>query len=930
MIAGVADGKDGKDAVNKGQLDEVKEGLTEAGLKFAGNKGEVQKKLGETLTIKGDLADDADATAENLRVDVNDDGDLVVKMSSKLTGINDLQVGKPGKDGEGGVDGKIGVNGKDGSSVVINGEDGSIGLTGPAGKNGKSPELNISVKDGSPGLDGKDGEVRIVYKDKEGNEKEVASLDDGLKFGADRGDDLAVKLNEKLDIKGDDNITTSVDENGIKVNLAKNLNLGEEGSVTTGNTIVNNGGVKVGDNVLLNGTGLTIIGKDGKPGPSITQDGINAGGNKITGVATGEEDADAVNLAQLKNVQAKGDVGLDGIAEAFGGGAEYDKETGRFKAPNYTVALSLPKDKAIEDGVEAGFEYVGETLADHEGRIEENTTNIQNITQGTAGLVKLDGDKIVIDNELAKGADTFDFSNNEGATRTLAGVTAGKVGTDAVNVTQLGTALGGGSLDDEGNWQGPTYEVGGKEVNNVGDAITNIDQSITNINQGTAGLVKLDGEKIVIDNNLAKDANVFDFSNVDENGNPIARKLVGVDNGIIANHSTDAINGGQLFEILGTKAVLLSDGQPVVNFSSAFRGLPEGQQITTIYAGFENLDKRVTDLETGQSGVVLVPKPDGVTGNGDTQDVVINQPPVTAKPEVKPTTPVESIPPTNGSGSTASNGNRGDQIIINNDLAGDRHVVNIGGANSTDDNPLGDRKLTGVADGKIGEGSSDAINGSQLYTSNNAIANLIGGGAKVDNNGNVYFPENAGFTVGGESHITIGGAINALDKNQMFKLDRDKNQIIIANEEVNQDTVMNLGGHKLTGITNGAIEKDSTDAVNGGQLWELDQKVDREVTSIQNQFKHYDTRLNTIEKTVHQNRKIASAGIAGAMAMASMPYVETSKYSFGLGTAVYDSEAAISAGFTFKMGEKSLLRINASYDTQNKAGVGIGVAFGWD
>ncbi|PWD80272.1 hypothetical protein DC083_09965, partial [Ignatzschineria ureiclastica] len=205
-ITNVADGVNGKDAVNKDQLDALGTNLTNTGLTFAGNSGEVSKKLGDKVTIKGGLADNIDASDENLRVDV-EGGNLVVKMAKNLSGLGDIQVGEAGKDG---VDGKIGVTGKDGSSVVINGEDGSIGLTGPKGEAGKdAPTLNIAVKDGAPGLNGKDGEVRIVYKDKDGNEKEVASLDDGLLFGADN-DGVVVerKLNQKLDILGGANNAT--------------------------------------------------------------------------------------------------------------------------------------------------------------------------------------------------------------------------------------------------------------------------------------------------------------------------------------------------------------------------------------------------------------------------------------------------------------------------------------------------------------------------------------------------------------------------------------------------------------------------------------------------------------------------------------------------------------------------------------------------
>ena len=78
---------------------------------------------------------------------------------------------------------------------------------------------------------------------------------------------------------------------------------------------------------------------------------------------------------------------------------------------------------------------------------------------------------------------------------------------------------------------------------------------------------------------------------------------------------------------------------------------------------------------------------------------------------------------------------------------------------------------------------------------------------------------------------------------------------------------------------------------------------------------------------VNQNRKIASAGTASAMAMSSIPYVDYAKYSMGMGVAHYDGETAMSIGFTLKSSDRTRLRIQGSFDSQNKVGIGAGVAF---
>ena len=210
---------------------------------------------------------------------------------------NDIKIGKDGKDG---IDGKIGVNGKDGSSVVINGKDGSIGLNGKDGKDG----LTIRGEKGQDGVDGKNGTngiTRIVYEDHNHDKHEVATLDDGMKYagddaqGADKSKVIAKKLNQTMDIVGGANSTKLTDNNigvnnvdgKLKVQLSKEVNLTPSGSLTIGDTVVNN-------------NGLTISG-----GPSITKTGINAGNKTIVNVDAGVNDTDAVNVQQLKKAKTE-------------------------------------------------------------------------------------------------------------------------------------------------------------------------------------------------------------------------------------------------------------------------------------------------------------------------------------------------------------------------------------------------------------------------------------------------------------------------------------------------------------------------------------------------------------------------------------------------------------------------------------------------
>ena len=321
--AAAADNKTKNGAVNVTDLKNTADALIDKGLVFDANNADPKtNKLGSKVTIAGTGAlangeNFADKySTNNIRTNIAQDQDgnttVEIGLNKNLKGLESVNVpgkdgvdGKDGvsitgKDGANGVDGKVGI-GKDGKDAVsISGKDGvgHIGLTGPAGKDGKNATADITVKDGVPGVDGQPGETmtRIVYQDKDGNEHEVATHDDGMKFAGDDGQTDPTKvikkhLNNVVDIVGgadkakltDNNIGVNNDGGKLKVQLSKDLDLTKDGSVKIGDTTVNN-------------DGLTIAG-----GPSVKKDGINAGNKTITGVKAGENDTDAVNVKQLKD-----------------------------------------------------------------------------------------------------------------------------------------------------------------------------------------------------------------------------------------------------------------------------------------------------------------------------------------------------------------------------------------------------------------------------------------------------------------------------------------------------------------------------------------------------------------------------------------------------------------------------------------------------
>ena len=233
-----------------------------------------------------------------------------------------VKVGKDGKDGvsitgpdtANGIDGKVAVTGKDGKEAVsISGKDG-VGNIGLNGKDGRSAD--ISVEKGDPDLNGNEI-TRIKYTDEDGNTHQVATKDDGMAYGGDSGNVIKKKLNEQLDIKGgvtneadltENNIGVISKNNILNVRLAKDLkdlnsitfNNGANGA--NGKTVVNGEGMTIKDAA---GNPLTAVTKDGvkiTDGPSMTKDGIDAAGKKVTNVQDGnvaKGSKDAVNGGQL-------------------------------------------------------------------------------------------------------------------------------------------------------------------------------------------------------------------------------------------------------------------------------------------------------------------------------------------------------------------------------------------------------------------------------------------------------------------------------------------------------------------------------------------------------------------------------------------------------------------------------------------------------
>ena len=468
-----ATGNDGSEAVNVDYLnDKIKDSadaLTNKGLKFDANVGgEQTNKLGSKVTIKGEgTAADDDYSGENLKTFITQDqtsGDTTinVKMNKNLK-AESVKVGKDGKDGvsitgpdtANGTDGKVAVTGKDGKEAVsMSGKDG-VGHIGLNGKDGRSAD--ITVEKGDPDLNGKEI-TRIKYTDENGKTHQVATKDDGMAYGGDSGDVIKKKLNEQLDIKGgvknedeltENNIGVISKDNILNVRLAKDLkdlnsitfNNGANGA--NGKTVVNGAGMTINDAA---GNPLTAVTKDGvkiTDGPSMTKDGIDAAGKKVTNVQNGtvaKDSKDAVNGGQLH----------DAVESLKTKGFGLEAEDGQ----------SVKKP-------------LGETV-----KVKGDDTNIKTSVDGGAVKVELKKD-ITVDTVTANTVTTGDTKMDTN------GVTIKDGANEATKLTKDGLQINdGGNKAVTVNKDGLTIENGPKVTK---DGIDAADKKITNVADGTIG-----------------------------------------------------------------------------------------------------------------------------------------------------------------------------------------------------------------------------------------------------------------------------------------------------------------------------------------------------------------------------------------------------------------------------------------------------------
>ena len=635
-ITNVAAGTDGTDAVNLNQLNDVKN--------LAG-KHTIVKVDGQENRTDGNLL--------ITKTDNNGQATYDLKLNDEIT---------VGKDGAAGKDGSIGVKGKDGSAVAINGKDGSIGLNGANGANG----LTIKGGDGKPGVDGTNI-TRLVIEEKDGTKHDVATLDDGMKYGGDTGAVIKKKLNEQVNVIGgitDTNKLTTEDNlgvvsdgsNNLKVRLAKALK-GLE-SVTTGNTVMNNDGVTINN------------GAAGNP-VSLTKNGLNNGGNTITNVADGINGTDAVNVNQLNTVA--GEAAKHTTVKAKDSNVTVTERPNASGGTEYTIGLgdkvTLGTDPAKQVSIDG---TTGIIKAGDKVTIDGTTGNID------AGKVKINGKDGTVNGLTNKTWDPNNITSGQAATEDQLKAVDQKITNTSEELTKKGMDFAG----------------------NDGEFHRNLGDKVTIKGEGTKAASEYSGENI----KTFADANGNLTVKMDKN---LKTETI-VATGKNGKDGKIGINGK---DGVTTNISVTRDGKPGVD------GAPGATTTRIVYEKPDGTKEEVATLN------------DGMKYGGDTGNVI-------KKKLNEQVNVVGGITDTNkltteDNLGVVSDGNNNLKVRMAKDLKGLNSVttntLTVGDV-KIDNSGInaGNKKITNVAAGDISANSTDAVNGGQLWKTNQTINNIGG------------------------------------------------------------------------------------------------------------------------------------------------------------------------------------------------------------
>ena len=471
--------------------------------------------------------------------------------------------------------------------------------------------------------------------------------------------------------------------------------------------------------------------------------------------------------------------------------------------------------KATNDDVEANTANIAtntSNIATNTANIATNTTNITNLTD-SVGDLQADA---LLWNETKKA---FSAAHGQDTTSKITNVKDADLtadSTDAVNGSQLKT----------------TNDAVATNTTNIANNTSNIATNTTNISNLTETVTNLGEDALKWD----KDNGVFTAAH----GNNTASKITNILDGTVTATSSDAINGSQLYDLSSNIATYFG-GNASVNTDGVFTGPTNkigetnyynvGDALAAINSSFSTSlgDALLWDATAGKfsakhgtngdasvitdvaDGEISDSSSDAVNGSqlhgvsSYVVDALGGGAEVNADGTI--TAPTYTI-------ANADYDNVGDALnaidtTLDDALLWDADAGENGAFSAAHGKDKTASVITNVANGAISAASSDAINGSQLYTTNKYIADALGGDAEVNADGTITAPT---YTIANAEYNNVGDALDALDDNAL-----------LWDETANGGAGAYNASHDgkasiITNVANGSISEDSTDAVNGSQL----------------------------------------------------------------------------------------------------------------
>lgn len=366
--------------------------------------------VSNTTTTDGKSVTTVDGTKiadKNIAVIAEDDA-LHVKLASNLKNLNTAQLGKTTATTTTTDDGTSTTTYSYQETLKLDGtgdNGGTLALKDAKGENGVTLRTSGATK--TADVTGAETNRLLV------NDKTVATTDDGLKFGGDTGTDSALKLNSKLTVKGgattglsdNNNIGVVSDGKGtLTVKLNKDVNLGADGSLTTGT--VTAATVTTGSSTL-NTNGLTITG-----GPKFTSNGISANSQQIKNVLAGTDDTDAANYSQIKKATTtvvKG-TNVDSVSDDTTSADGHHIYTVNVSNLGVKVADGQKTSVALSDGLVFGNGTNTTASVGQNGAITFNVSNDAIKTQAKDAINMSAGSNVKVDTATSTDGSSKTFT----------------------------------------------------------------------------------------------------------------------------------------------------------------------------------------------------------------------------------------------------------------------------------------------------------------------------------------------------------------------------------------------------------------------------------------------------------------------------------------------------------------------------------------